>query len=705
MPALLFALTTFFSAVAFAEEIIDTGAPGTNGASGFLGKPGANGGSGHVAINSTDIDNAITASGGKGGNGGAGLLLLPGGKGGAGGAGTAQLVSGGQDFPPDSEISSSGKVTAAGGDGGNGGAGLIKGDGGGGGAAQAAGTESGNADVFGTTPVFSLLVNAAGGKGGSGLNGGAGGGSAASSLFTAVNGGATVVGTALGGAGGNATLKGGKGGNASAESSYDAVGQPSDNSVTAKAIGGTGGTSGLGLNGNGGTATAAARGSHASRGGEIVVSAEAVGGNSGQTINPLASRGNGGDAFAEATAAARNLPVDATALSKATGGDGMLRGGNAVATAIQSSAVGGNNASADASGGSGKAAGAAIATASASNDDGFGITTSISAAHYAGKFVRAVNVTARTSEAFRPQDFVPGVAYTQARVGDTSGLLASAPAPTDAHGVAARAAAPAAAEAHAALADNPTAATAFAGGSVWGIGDFSGRSIAEGEDGHLFEAFDSLTAISSYTFDISAIANPQHLLLGLLDSDLAGDSIGNFHFSVAGEGTTFFEHDFGGADFLSFFDDRVFDLGTWANLVGTDGLLNLDVAFSGYVPEIEFAFGAGAAGVPTAVSEPSALALLLAGTLGLLLSRNRQALAGLRSAGFGAMPRRPGRSRSASRYPIHRKLIIMAAGCCWRRWHRGGSRHSGQYNCRENIPLSLSAGLSRLASAHFFKGD
>ncbi|MDB6061952.1 MAG: hypothetical protein JWM78_2055 [Verrucomicrobiaceae bacterium] len=584
----------------WATDASDTGNPGANGASGIIGKKGGNGAGAQTNLVTVDYFNTATATAGKGGNGGNSFPLLPGANGGNGGTAKAALQSGGQQYNYDHDVVSS-SVNASGGDGGNGGSGLLPGNGGTGGAAHATGADTGGVvpEDF-SAPAVLVDVNAAAGNGGSGRNGGAGGAStAAASLSGSPASPGSVDATARGGAGGNALLSAGKGGAATATTVYNNGGFPSDDFAGATAIGGNGGTSTTGLNGNGGNASATASGTHSARDLELTIEAHATGGNSGTNGN---LRGNGGDAYASASGHAENVAA-ATPSAVAQGGNGVVRGGNAVANADATSDFMFASATAAASGGAGQHAGAAVATATStvpflSN----GVTAS---ANYAGDFVR--NVTA-FGGSFSLDNPVTTTLYAQARAGDTSGLLPLATAkPSETNGFV-TAVAPTQAEAAATLAGNPTIASAFAGGSVWGIGAIGNATGA-----------DSFGAGSSFTFDISDIANPQHLLLGLFDSNLPSDSTGDFHFSISGEGTTLFDRDFTGADFLTYFDDRVFDLGNWASLVGADGLLDLDVSFSGFAPEIQFAVGQKASAVP----EPTTLALAVAGLFGIFIARRR----------------------------------------------------------------------------------
>lgn len=610
---------------AFAVDVTDSGAPGAAGVSGVIGENGGVGQDANVSFTSSDFFNSATATAGNGGDGGASVPPLLGGTGGKGGTATANLQAGNQDYPFDMEVDGGGTVTAVGGNGGNGRAPVV-GDGGAGGDATANGANGGSPLQSNTAPRFSLLVNAVGGQGGAGRNGGAGGSSASSGLFDPeTNAGSVVSATAQGGAGGNAVLSGGNGGNARAQAQFRTGSLPADNFSTATAIGGKGGDSASGLNGNGGSAKANAGGDFGSRALGLTISATAVGGASGADSSTSSLSGNGGDAYATGLGIG-HAGASADTHAKAQGGNGVIRGGNALATADSTAEWFGYSTS-EAVGGAGKQAGAAIATSIATS--GYLLTTAQATATYAGPFVRGVVVRGEVFDDFSLDGQTTATVYTQARVGNTTSILSAAPGPGSTPGLVARAATPTAQEVATILTGNPDVASVITGGSVWGIGEIRTNNTFDTEAGTVRRVFDLSDATAAYTFDISAITDPQDLWLGLLDSTLPDDSIGNFHFSVAGEGNILFEHDFSGSDFLAFFDDRTLDLGSWADLVGGDGLLNIDVSFSGYVPEIEFAFGqASAADLPDSVPEPSTFALLLAAMFASLAARragNRRA--------------------------------------------------------------------------------
>lgn len=620
-PQLLACALALASTPAFSADVSEAGAPGSPGATGLVGQAGGSGGDAAASLLNSDFFNTATATGGKGGNGGASLLLLvPGGNGGAGGKATAHQQSGDLPFVAFEDSPGAATITATGGAGGNGG-GLIRGNGGVGGAA----TALSNVDAAsgeGATGAFLLQstnVSGVGGNGGTGRNGGAGGASTAAGIFFGPSDGSSIVATSQGGAGGAATFNGGRGGDATASANYNGGGQPSDNFVVSTAVGGNGGSSVLGRNGDGGNAVAEATGRHGSRALGVSVTANARGGDSGNHALPFAPQGNGGNAFASASAEAVNFPTSGQADARARGGDGVLRGGDAVANA---KAVGPFASSqAVAAGGAGRQVGASIATAVTTNDY-FGLVGSTATATSANKFARSVVVNASVTQDFDNGSTVPATVFAQARTGDTTAAAALAPTPAAAPGVVARAAAvPAASEVAAVLAGNPVIAGQAAVGSVWGVGDFATRNEVESESG-IVSPFDSIDATTTFTFDVSE-RSPSHLWLGLLDSSLPSDAIGNFHFSITGESSTLFEHDFTGSDFLSFFDDRLLDLGDWSSLVSSDGLFDLAVTFSGIVPEIRFAFG-DTAQQPASVREPSALVLLLTGLFGIAWVKRRR---------------------------------------------------------------------------------
>jgi len=613
--------SVFFSTIgvitiapAYGTAITDIGSTGTDGANAVVGKVGGNGGSAGATFLSSDFFNTATATAGNGDKGGTSLLLIvPGGRGGNGGNANTAINSGNQIYSYEHNQTEGGDTALShAGNGGDGG-GLIAGDGGAGGRATASTNDTGGrtgddpntGEVFGDAPYsFNAVSTAIGGNGGKGLRGGAGGsGDAQAQLFNPISAGNAAVARASGGNGGDAILSGGKGGSAHADATLTAHGYPADNSPLAVATGGNGGTSTTGFNGDGGDAVANAQGDHYARDFGIDIRARAVGGNSGTGSLLNLAKGNGGNASATANGVSGSYTGAASAYSSATGGAGAERGGYAIATAQQTSPTFGN-ASADAHGGTGPRAGSAVATAV--SNSGYLYNSSDAVATYAGPFARQVTASAN---AFVLDNPGPSVIYTQARAGDAHDLLASAPIATNATMLARGVIATSSAEISEKLGGNTTIKTAFGQGKVWGFGELRANSDVDVDNASI-----------SYVFDVNQYANPEHLWLGLLDTSLDESATGNFHFTVTGEGTTLFDREFTGFEFLSAFNDQLLDLGAWRNLVGVDGLFDLNVSFSGAAPDIQFAF-ADVSANSSSVPEPSTILLFLPGLIALLISK------------------------------------------------------------------------------------
>ncbi|MDB6061951.1 MAG: hypothetical protein JWM78_2054 [Verrucomicrobiaceae bacterium] len=622
--ALVLAATVSFPV--FAADSTSTGAPGANG---VPGKNGSAGKGGAVNLISHDLNNSAIATAGNGGNGGVSSPKAAAGNGAKGGEAKSVLTLKGQNYVSDEGfVRIYGTVTATGGNGGNGGLGPVLGNGGAGGLANAKSLDYGSSVMGDFYPdvLTQTTVNGVGGNGGAGKNGGAGGGSTTSNAeFTEFP--STQDTTSRGGTGGNGLNQGGNGGNAVAAITSNKT-YAETHGASALAIGGNGGDSAIGLNGNGGKATATVQAPLAVgiRGDydPIYTTAKAVGGNSGvgTVASPGQPSGNGGDAFA--TAASHILvgrdSGDKFLAATAQGGNGTSRGGNAVATAINIAENYGN-ATSVATGGGGKIAGAAVAT---STVDSYG-TDAIAAAtaKFAGPFVKQVVTTASITTVNDDPEFptLPyhETLYAQSRVGDTTNLVATTPQPVGTKYQEVKAAAPTAQEAAQFLAGNSQIQTTFTAGEVWGIGEFkTGRDIYGG------------IATASYVFDTKTAAHNGDLWLGLLDATIAPHSSQNsFGFNVTSGNTTLFSRHFSATDFLTYFDDNPIDLGAWKSLVGSDGLFKLDISFAGSTSGLDFAFGnapaasAKAAALESSVPEPSALVLVCAGLLGLMISRKK----------------------------------------------------------------------------------
>ena len=604
--ALIFACLAQAAAALTITEIGTSGIPGIDRP---LPSRGGNGGAANAGAVSSDYVNTVTATAGSGGEGGSSTVLLPGAAGGKGGNATANLTAQGQIFEEGGPflVHLINIVSASGGAGGDGGSGLIPGNGGAGGSAFAKGIETGAVDLeFYPEISDQLTVNASGGDGGRGLNGGAGGAAKASAIHSPTHpiGSASGMARAQAGNGGDGLLLGGRGGNASATVTADLGGFPADTFEDAIAIGGSGGTSAIGLHGNGGDARAVADGSFSARDLGMQVTARATGGDSGGGTG-FALRGKGGNAFA--TAKGESLHVAfAYPQAFAQGGAGAVRGGDAVAYAEGFSGIMGGGASATATGGTGPRAGVALATTVSENS--WLSNSATATANYSGPITRSVAASGATF-ALESGSVVSRI-FAQASAGNTSAY--AAPQPENATLTVRGIGAPSAAVTNAALASNSTIANTLQGGTVLGLGEF-GTNVAD--------SYDSINGTISYVFDTAGL-QADHLWLGLLDSDLPDNTFGTFNFLVTGEGQTLFERDFSGNDFLDFFNDRAFDLGNWASLVSVDGLFDLNVSFSGYVPGIDFLIGAADGPAAQNVPEPSSLLMLMGGLLGLLLMRN-----------------------------------------------------------------------------------
>jgi len=604
-------LVASFAHVSSATTITDIGVTGSAGLTRPIPTRGGAGGNALAGAVSSDYENTIQAAAGRGGEGGSSTVLLPGATGGAGGKAEARLTARDQVFTEDQiELDFLNNVTAVGGAGGNGGSGLVPGNGGTGGHAIAAGTQMGtNTSSLNYPAIYDLLhVDATGGDGGVGLNGGAGGAAKAAAAHTPAHtvGGADGVAQAQGGNGGTGVLLGGRGGTADASVVAKVGAFPSFSVEHATAVGGQGGTSSIGLHGNGGDAKAAADGTFAARDLGMDVTAKATGGDSGGGSG-FALSGKGGNAFATATGHSTNV-ASAYPNAVAQGGTGAVRGGDAVAYANGVSDFMSGSATATATGGAGPRAGVALATAVSENS--WIANGAIATANYSGGLVR--NVIASGGTLAVDNGPLLSKISAQAAIGDTQKY--AVPPPMDTTFIVSGVGAPAATVANAALAGNTQIANTLQDGTVLALGEFGTNS----------GVYDDIHGTISYQFDAHD-AGADHLWLGLLDADLPANSFGNFHFSVMGEGLTLFAQDFTGASFLDFFNDRVFDLGAWSTLAGSDGLFNIDVAFSGYVSDINFLFGAAdTSGGHANVPEPPALLLLGSGLLGLLSFRSRR---------------------------------------------------------------------------------
>ncbi|EEF22146.1 conserved hypothetical protein [Ricinus communis] len=258
-----------------------------------------------------------------------------------------------------------------------------------------------------------------------------------------------------------------------------------------------------------------------------------------------------------------------------------------------------SGAGAQATGGAGPQAGVALATATSFSP--WLYNSASATANYSGPLVRSA--TANGATFTYEGGPVDSHVFAQASAGDVRALNAPTPA-GNANVVVHTAAAPDAATTATLLAANERVAAALNGGPVWAL------ASVETEAGN----FDRTEASFAYTFDPTVDSG--HLWLGLLEGGVGGT------LTVTGGDKTLFEQTFlTPDDYLANFD-RPFDLGDLSGLIGSDGLLNIAVAFSGAF-DTQFLFGQSLASAD--VPEPAAPSLLLAGLTGMWLARRRLA--------------------------------------------------------------------------------
>jgi hypothetical protein len=116
----------------------------------------------------------------------------------------------------------------------------------------------------------------------------------------------------------------------------------------------------------------------------------------------------------------------------------------------------------------------------------------------------------------------------------------------------------------------------------------------------------------------------EHLLVGWLDSVGLGEGFDSFRIDIQADGMTFFDRTFTDpSSALMFFDDRLLDLGSWADLIATDHWVELVFNFSltasransGFYVDFVAANGIYRDVPPSAVREPSILWLFGAGSV------------------------------------------------------------------------------------------
>lgn len=541
-----------------------SGFAATTTQTGTAGVGNGNGGAATATAASADLANTAIAQGGNGGNAVTG-------KGGAGGAATATATS--QTSIDNQHIAAISQ--AVGGDGGNGSP-SSNGSGGAGGNATAQATASGFGNGTATIDVW-----AQGGNGGNSL----------------------VGRNYAGGAGGNATITYG--------SSLPGSGSMA---ITATMRGGNGGV-GLdnGISGSGGNASSS-KSMTASTTGAVSLSQHAYGGNAGAVAGNR-SIGKAGEANSVVQITANNA-ASLSLENHAYGGAGASRGPAATFN-------GGDSGSAKSStiGVAGSAS--LVSVTSTANSTAAGISSSPAlkgrdgeAVANASAFALAGAATAAATSIGGNSPYATNSAYALAKSATSSTADASLTFTAEsgplawAKGVA-----------HAAS-DMGGSATAFineGSGRIEGTpprnavlativpGIYNAQS-AFGYANSVHRNFDTnksdsvlgLVTMSAgvetastdpgihlfsssinFSLDMSRLlATPEHLLLGLIDSEVLGGGFQSLHFRVEREGTTIVDKTFASAALAEeYFTDRTLDLGDWTSTLSPDNILDLAFYF------------------------------------------------------------------------------------------------------------------------------
>lgn len=586
------------------QPVIQTGAKGSNGINGIAGNPGtdgtagAKGGNASINIPYQKWVEAYGGTGGVGGNGGDGTPDgANGGHGGNGGAGgdadAAVNVSGSSDY-------GIARALAEGGHGVQGGmGGLAAGGGTPGivGASGQGGTATSSAVITIDTGMADSNSQAWGGGGALVFDaittGGAGGAAVSFSAAHTTGDGedpwlprpdAYANGFAYGGEGGFTTEggDGGRGGDASSQSIGTALSKYSVVMVADEAYGGTGGLveAGIGNGGDGGNAVSQAIGRNASNT-AIYVGSRAVGGDGGIGSNGGVS-GNGGNAIASAIASSPipSLPGDPFVDAVAYGGYSPDRHGGLALATVQATGIGGD--------------------AFAQSSQGRGL---------AHRVTSSAHIPVTTTVTAQAATSMGGPVLTPADAGRHEAIAYATGAPDTA------------AMADRLIGDPNATASLGSGSDILAYGVLGGGSPSDLASG----VSETFTGSISMQLSVSEIVNPaQHLLIGLLDPESFGGGFDSFRFDIWAEGINIFDQTFtdpGSA--LTFFDDKLLDLGSWPALIGTDNLFDLQFSFSltfsqpdsGFYFDFLAANGTYQASSTPAVPEPSILWLFGASSM------------------------------------------------------------------------------------------
>ncbi len=536
------------------------------------------------------------------------------------------------------------------------------GGGGGGSAAAAGGAAAATASVKsgGRSQAQVMTIGGAGGGALSG-NGGAGGQTTATSAYAAATVVASASAYATGGAGGSGYGAGYSGG-------AGADGGP----VAATAVGGlaamvrvsdTGGAGGAGqggADGGAGGSSAIADSAGGSRAGYYFSLYQAASGGEGGASSG-GTGGAGGAAASDATLAGvvgassdANLTVYVSAEGGAGGGGAI--GGAGGAGEASANVVGGANTHATVSasggyGGAGAAAGdggganatlkvsglavAALATARA----GLGATdghasAKTTASGLSGVFEAAAslpNTTGQLIEQAAVEAFgaVSGKSTAKVKLVDASPAMAFT---TQGSAVADETVAPLGADTAAVLSANANIATAFGASPDFFAIDELGGAYSSGGSGS-----ETMTSTADMTVDLTQVAAPQDLLIGLFDATTLGAGFDSLTFTLVGDGQTLVSQTFTSlAAAETFFTDNPLDLGSLTSGALSNPTLTLEATLSVTMSSAGSGFYAG-----LIIGDPP--------SAGAHASRFAQAMAGM---GGGMATSQPVRAGAALTEPM-----------------------------------------------------
>jgi len=607
-----------------------------------------------IFINSSSSKVNVLAEA-TGANGGIYEIFAPGAIASGGDGGSARLGGVGGVYgisTSGGDVSVTGRAT-----GGSGGGSLFTSDGRGGNGASVNLNNSVDGDTVG---ILSLRQEATGGNSGRGNNAVLTGapsvaGSATSTLSKSTSSTRLILNAiATAGHGGNAT-------NGTASSGANALANVRGNNdagaldISAIATGGKGGNGFAGnavIAGRGGDASAISNGQNTGTGlgtsQSLTVRASASGGDGGwdRSLSSISEIGDGGNAVSSATgngigtlvtvnsgasggigvnggsarSTARATGASAAVSANSTGGQGFIRGGNAISRA-ESIVQGRTNASASSStsvSSGGQGSGRADASSIASGSLG---TAQSNARSQTVDFRNSVN--ARAIAAVAGSNAVSLQAATS-QTSASSGISEAIPDFAQASGMQS--------VAFASLLPDQAAAKAITAGNIGveaGLADK--ESLAIGLMGGSFSvngvSRSSYSSVIDLSIDMQGKDNTD-LLLGLFGSTVTGDhgfDTLSFEFTIEGtqvENILF--RDLATAE--SFFTDNVLNYGLWGDLVSADNILDLSVSLNLTEQHLGQGFNAGfvAAGGVAVVPVPATIWLFGSGLAGLFAFSRRR---------------------------------------------------------------------------------